>query len=306
MKIDGKTKLTGIIGYPIEHTLSPVFQNAAFKKVGLNWVYLPLLVRPIQLGSAIKGLKALNFVGINVTMPHKREVIKYLDELSPTVRISGVANTILFKKNSLVGYNTDGQGFVESLKRNVKFSPRGKNVLLIGAGGAAKSIAVSLALAGIKRLVIINRTPERAQRLQRLIHDNFPRCIVKVLAANDEKIVSLQSESQLIVNATSIGMLSNPGLPIGMENIGRKHLVYDVIYEPTETQFLIDAKKRGAKTLNGAYMLLYQGIASWQIWTGQSAPVAAMTAALEAQRRLKGAKNNGKSQPTVRKNPDRI
>jgi len=306
MKIDGNTKLTGIIGYPIEHTLSPVFQNAAFEKVGLNWAYLPFLVSPGRLGEAIAGLKVLNFIGINVTMPHKKEVIKYLDELSPAARIAGVANTILFKKNILVGYNTDGQGFVESLRKDARFSPRGKNVILIGAGGAAKSIAVSLALAGIKRLIIINRTPTRAQRLQRLISDNFPHCLVKVLPENDEKIVSLKSESHLIVNATSVGMLSNPGLPMGTEGIGRKHLVYDVIYEPAETQFLIDAKKRGAKTLNGAYMLLYQGVASWQIWTGQSAPIAAMAAALKMERELKGVKINGKSKPTARKNSDRL
>ena len=229
-----------------------------------------------------------------------------MDELSPAARIAGAVNTILFKEDGLVGYNTDGQGFVESLKKQAQFSPRGKNVLLIGAGGAAKSIAVSLAMAGIKRLIIVNRTPQRAQRLQRLIHDNFPRCLVKVLAVNDENIVSLQSENHLIVNATSVGMLSNPGLPIGTENIGRKHLVYDIIYEPAETRFLAGAKRRGARILNGAYMLLYQGVASWQIWTGQSAPVATMAAALEAEQNLKGAKNNGKSKPATRKNSNRF
>lgn len=303
--IDGNTRLTGIIGYPIEHTLSPAMQNAAFAEAGLNWIYVPFSVDPDHLAAAVNGAKALNFAGLNVTMPHKKEVIKYLDELSAPARIAGAVNTIQFDGDRLVGHNTDGQGFIDSLKHDAGFSPREKNALLIGAGGAARSVAVSLAMSGIRQLAVINRTADKALKLQESIKDNFPDCIVKVLSPDDEKIVSLQSESQLIVNTTSIGMLTNPGLPLGMERIGPSHLVYDVIYFPAETEFLREAKKRGAETLNGARMLLYQGATAWQIWTGRPAPIAEMAVALTDELELKG-KVDGQSKPAARTNPDRI
>lgn len=306
MKINGQTKITGIIGYPIEHTLSPAFQNAAFKAAGFNWVYVPLLVRPDQLEAAMTGAKAMNFAGLNVTMPHKKEVIKYLDELSDSARLAEAVNTVEFKKSRLIGHNTDIVGFLDSLERDAGYSLQKKNVLLIGAGGAAQSVAVAVAKAGAEQIAILNRTAEKAERLRQLIEANFPRCMVKISSPNDEELVSLKSESHLIVNATSVGMISNPGLPVGMERIGPNHLVYDVIYYPLETAFLREAKERGAKVLNGVRMLLYQGAKAWQIWTGRPAPFAEMAEALATELKLKGSEDSGQSQPATRTNPDRI
>lgn len=286
--IDGKTKLTGIIGWPVEHSLSPAFHNAAYEVSGLNWVYVPLAVAPNSLAAAVEGLRVLNFTGFNVTMPHKKEIIPYLDELSGPAEMAGAVNTVKIEDGRLIGYNTDGEGFISSLRVDAGFSPEGKSVILLGAGGAGTSLAVSLAAAGAARLAIVNRSVEKGNRLKSLLEGTFTGCTIKVFAPDDEEILTLQSESQLIVNATSVGMANNPGQPIRIDRIGRGQLVFDAIYDPVETEFLAAAKKYDAKTLNGINMLLYQGAASWRIWTGLPAPVAEMAAALKSEINLKG------------------
>ena len=280
MKIDGKTKLVGIIGWPIEHTFSPNFHNAAFMEAGLDWVYLPLSVLPNDLKAAVDGLKAMGFMGFNVTMPHKKIVIEYLDGLSDEAALADAVNTVKREGDRLIGHNTDGRGFIESLKMDADFIPEGKDALIIGAGGAARSVAISLAMSRISSLTVVNRTLKRAETLTALIRDNFPECEVKVLSQNDEKIVSAKKSSQLIVNATSTGMRDNPGLPIDMDSIGTGHLVYDLIYDPVETDFLKRASELGAKTINGIKMLLYQGMIAWEIWTGKKPPADKMAETL--------------------------
>ncbi len=276
MKIDGKTKLVGIIGWPIEHTFSPSLHNAAFTEVGLDWAYLPLSVSPDDLEAAVDGIKAMGFMGFNVTMPHKKTVIEYLDGLSEEAILADAVNTVKRDDDRLVGHNTDGRGFIESLKIDADFLPEGKDALIIGAGGAARSVAISLAMSNVSSLTVVNRTSNKAKILTALIKDNFPECEVKVLSQNDEKIVSAKKGCQLIVNATSVGMRGNPGLPIDVSEIGAGHLVYDLIYDPVETEFLKRANELGAKTLNGTKMLLYQGMIAWEIWTGLKPPADKM------------------------------
>lgn len=280
MKIDGKTKLVGIIGWPIEHTFSPSLHNAAFTEVGLDWAYLPLSVSPDDLEAAVDGIKAMGFMGFNVTMPHKKTVIEYLDGLSEEAILADAVNTVKRDDDRLIGHNTDGRGFIESLKMDADFLPEGKDALIIGAGGAARSVAISLAMSNVSSLTVVNRTSNKAKILTALIKDNFPECEVKVLSQNDEKIVSAKKSSQLIVNATSKGMRDNPGLPIDIDGISSGHLVYDLIYDPVETDFLKRASELGAKTINGMKMLLYQGMIAWEIWTGLKPPADKMAETL--------------------------
>ena len=282
MNIYGKTKLVGIVGWPIEHTFSPNIHNAAFIEVGLDWVYLPLPVLPDDLRAAVEGLKVMGFMGFNVTMPHKKTIIEHLDTLSDEAVLADAVNTVKREGGRLVGHNTDGRGFVESLKKDAGFIPEGKDALIIGAGGAARSVAISLAINRVGSITVVNRSPERAEELCSLIKDNFPLCEVKFLPPDDEKIVSVKKDSQLIVNATSLGMPDNPGLPIGLDGIGAGHLVYDLIYDPVETDFLKRAGEHGAQTINGIKMLLYQGMIAWEIWTDMEPPAEKMAKTLSS------------------------
>ncbi|MDI6689420.1 MAG: shikimate dehydrogenase [Actinomycetota bacterium] len=281
LRIDGQTKLTGIIGYPLRYTLSPVLHNAAFQHLSLNWCYVPLPVERPLLHQALEGIKALNFVGINVTMPYKEEVIPFLDEIASYARIVGAVNTIHVKGNRLIGYNTDGRGFLASLQRDAKFDPKGKNILIVGAGGAARSIAVSLALAGANYIAILNRTLERAHSLGQLLQENFPSCEVEAMDFEaDLSYVFLKAE--VVINATPVGMDPKSGeLPFPVELLKPKHLVCDLIYKPRETLLLKLAKEKGARTLGGLGMLLHQGAAAFEIWTNLEPPIAVMRKALE-------------------------
>ncbi len=282
IKIDGKTKITGIIGNPIEHTCSPVMQNAAFSKAGLNWVYLPFLVREErEVGQALNGLKAIGCQGLNITMPYKRSVISFMNELTFQAQVAQAVNTVQFTDGKLIGYNTDGQGLVDSLREEASLELAGETVLLIGAGGAARSIAVALATAQAKEIIIVNRTLDRAKNLAGIISSNFSNTTIKTLLPGDEDIIEAFKVSRLIVNATSVGMLTNPGLPIDANEVSHRHVVYDVVYEPLETAFLKAARLRGAKTINGLAMLLYQGARSFTIWTGKPAPLKEMKEALK-------------------------
>ncbi len=276
MKISGETKLCGIIGQPVRHSLSPVFQNAAFKHAGLNWVYLPFEVEPSGLGDAIAGLKAAGCRGLNVTMPYKHAVIELLDGLSESASMVDAVNTIEFKSGRLIGHNTDGRGFVASLREDAEFDPRGKSAIIIGAGGAARAVALALAQSGLSKLLILNRRPVKAEELMRLIFSRYPDCTVGVSQSPDSDI----SEYDLIVNTTPVGMEQSPGLPNALEGIEVRQIVYDIIYWPLETEFLKLAKEKGARTMNGARMLLHQGAASFTVWTGRPAPLVEMTAAL--------------------------
>jgi shikimate dehydrogenase len=279
VEINGRTKFCGIIGYPIEHTLSPAFQNAAFDETGLNWVYLPFEIEPGRLPEALAGLRAAGCRGLNVTMPHKGHAFLLVDEADEFARMVRAVNTIEFRGGRLIGHNTDGPGFLRSLEDDAGFDPRGRRALIIGAGGAAQSIALALAGAGTAEIKILNRTAEKAEKIIGIVGEFFPSCGVSIGSEPAEDI----AEFDLVVNATSLGMDSNPGQPVPSELLRPGQVVCDIIYAPPETRLLRAAKHMGARTVSGAGMLLYQGAAAFTVWTGMAAPLGRMAETLEAE-----------------------
>ncbi len=279
VRVDSQTHFTGIIGRPVGHSLSPIIQNAGFQAAGLNWVYLAFDVGVEDLQDSLAGLQACGCRGLNVTMPYKREILPLLDELDESAMRVDAVNTIEFRDGRLVGHNTDGAGFIKSLKQDADFNPRGADILVVGAGGAARSIAVALGDAGVRSIKVLNRDAVKAERLVRLIGSHFPDC--SVVAAGFDEVDPAQFD--LVVNATSVGMEDNPGLPLSVDSIRSGQVVYDIIYWPLETAFLRAAAEKGARTINGLRMLLFQGAESFSIWTGSKAPVERMAAALDEQ-----------------------
>jgi len=275
MKLSGSTKIVGLIGYPVEHSKSPLMHNAAFKSLRLDFIYLLFYVRPSYLKEAIMGLRALNVVGANVTIPYKEEVIKYLDEIAPEAKFIGAVNTIHNREGKLIGYNTDGQGFITSLLTDGKIKLEGQNVLLIGAGGAGKAVAVKLAERGVERLVITDKIMERADALIERLRENIPDCAVYAIHPGDKEFAKTVLESTLLINATPVGMKEGDPCVIDPKYLHKRLFIYDVIYN-RETPLIEAAKKRGLRALGGMGMLIHQGAASFEIWTGRKAPIEVM------------------------------
>jgi len=278
MKISGKTRVCGIIGDPIEHSLSPVMHNAAFEELNLDFVYVAFRIRREKLRDALIGARSLNILGLNVTMPHKNAVMRYLDETDSTARSIGAVNTILNDEGRLTGYNTDGIGALKALKEN-GITPNGKKLLLLGAGGAGKAIAFHVAQEA-EELVILNRTPQKAKKLAEVLRREFNKKING--NALSTKIVKEElRDADIIVNATSIGMHPNIDQSLVSQSSLRPDLcVMDIVYNPLETKLEKDAKAVGAKVVCGIDMLVYQGAASFEIWTNHPAPVKMMKQAV--------------------------
>jgi shikimate dehydrogenase len=274
MVISGKTKVCGVIGDPIEHTLSPTIHNAAFNHLGLNFVFLAFHVKAADLKNAIQGMRGLGIHGLNVTMPHKNKVVIYLDELDEAVKFLGSANTILNKSGKLSGFNTDGLGALKALRENgVKLSK--KKVLLLGSGGAAKAIAYSLAKE-VGELVVLNRATEKAQELAERLTKTLGKKVVGGSLSLDTVAENLPV-SDVLINATSVGMNPDADQSIVAPQLLRSDLtVMDIVYSPVETKLAKDAKAAGANLVSGVEMLIYQGAASFELWTGHAAPVEVM------------------------------
>ncbi len=274
MVISGKTQVCGVIGDPIEHTLSPIIHNAAFEALKINYVFLAFRVKSAEVENAVKGMRALSIHGLNVTMPHKNAVIKFLDEVDPTGKAIGSVNTILNKDGRLLGFNTDGVGALTALEQN-GVELKGKKVLLLGAGGAAKAIAYTLSQ-DADELVILNRTPEPASELAGLLKQKFNKKIsADKLSPNAVK--DNLGNSEVLINATSIGMKPNADqTPVAPEWLRPDLAVMDIVYNPIETKLAKDAKAAGAKVVGGVEMLISQGAVSFEIFTACKAPVAVM------------------------------
>jgi len=274
MAISGKTHVCGVIGDPIEHTLSPVMHNAAFEALKLDYVFLAFKVKPAEVGNAISGMRALTIHGLNVTMPHKNAVIKYLDDVDPAAKTIASANTILNKDGRLLGFNTDGIGALNALEQN-GVEPRGKKVLLLGAGGSAKAIAYTLSQE-VDELVILNRTPKPAAELADLLKQKFKKKI-NAGELSPSIIKDNLADSDVLINATSVGMKPNANqTPVAPEWLKPDLAVMDIVYNPIETKLAKDAKAAGAKVVSGVEMLIYQGAVSFEIWTACKAPVEVM------------------------------
>jgi shikimate dehydrogenase len=274
MPISGKTRMCGVIGDPIEHTLSPTIHNSAFSHLGLDFVFLAFRVKAAELENAIHGVRSLGVQGLNVTMPHKNAVTTYLDEVDSTVKFLGSANTILNEEGKLSGFNTDGDGALKALQENGVYLPE-KKVLLLGAGGAAKAIAFSFAQEA-KSLCILNRVPEKAVALADALNRVFVKKIVGG-ALSPSAIQKNLQEADILVNATSVGMQPNVNQSLVAPQWLKPNLaVMDIVYNPVETQLAKDAKATGATVISGVEMLIYQGAASFKIWTDKSAPLEVM------------------------------
>ncbi|MGE4357768.1 MAG: shikimate dehydrogenase [Candidatus Omnitrophota bacterium] len=277
-KIDAHTRLYGVIGYPVRHSFSPFMHNAAFEKAKINAIYLAFEIAPANLKDALIGIKSLGVSGVNVTIPHKEACIPLLDEVDPTARIIGAVNTIVLKEGKLIGYNTDGKGFIQALQTILKIRPKGKRFFILGAGGAARAIGFSLIRTGAKRIVFYDIVRSKAEQLVIDLRLHFPNSNVE-LSSNLPN--SPLKDFDCLVNATPVGMKKDDPLLIEPKVLHSKLAVCDLIYNPPKTKLLKIAEEKHLKTMNGLGMLLYQGVISWELWTSKKAPVGIMKKALE-------------------------
>jgi shikimate dehydrogenase len=259
--INGKTKIYGIIGKPVSHTLSPLIHNQAYKELELNNVYLPFEVDNVE--EALVGLKALGVLGVSVTIPHKQSVIPFLDSIDPVAQQIGAVNTLEIKDNKIHGLNTDWLGANKALEDVIDLP--GKTVLILGAGGSARAIGFGLLEAGA-RVIIASRTPDKGKKLAEILNCPWqPLSMVEEISAD------------ALVNATSVGMSPNSSAsPVAPAVLEKFPVVMDIVYSPLQTKLLSDAKKAGCTIINGLAMLLYQGVAQFEIWTNKKAPIQIM------------------------------
>ncbi len=284
--ISGKTQICALIGDPVEHTMSPAMHNAAFKKLGLDYLYIPFRVKPEQLPQAVAGLRALNVRGFNVTIPHKVSVIPMLDSLDPLAEKIGAVNTVVNDNGKLMGYNTDAEGFLRALT-DKGIGPQGKNIVVLGAGGASRAISYILAEKGA-RLTILNRKLELdwARDIARLIRKELGK-YVRVGELNSRNLSSALEKADILVNATSVGMSpSSSKSPVPAGLLPPRLVVFDIVYNPMMTRLLKEAKTAGAKVISGVDMLAWQGALAFEKWTGRPAPVDLMRR--EAVKMLEG------------------
>ena len=269
------TRRAGIIGYPLGHSVSPAFQQAAFDHHGLDVRFEVWETPPDALREVVTGLRAPDALGASVTVPHKAAVIPLLDRLSEPARRVGAVNLIVNRDGLLEGHNTDTTGFLRALREDGAFDPAGKRVLLLGSGGAARAVAHILLDQGVAALTIANRTPERARQLANDLGDGAALSAVSL----EPSELAVDGGWHLIVNCTTLGMRHSDGekrSPIPSASIPSGALVYDLVYNPQETPLLREAKRAGARTLGGLPMLIYQGAEAVQLWTGKEAPLTVM------------------------------
>ncbi len=281
MQVKATTKIYGIFGHPVSHSLSPLMHNSAFRALGLDCVYTAFDVHPDDIGRAADAIRALGISGVNVTIPHKQAIIPYLDEVSPDARHTGAVNTIKNDGGRLSGYNTDVGGFMRDAREELSISPKGSSVLLLGAGGAARAVISAFGMNGAKRIAVANRTHDKARKLAEEFGSLFPGTEISAVDSGDAGAMTKElGLTDILVNSTSGGMEGSSGLEINIEALGDGAAVYDLVYKPRETRLVKEAKLRGHKAVGGLGMLLYQGALSFEIWTGESAPVDVMRKAI--------------------------
>lgn len=279
--LDGNTKVVGVFGWPVEHSLSTPMHNAAFATLGLNWVYVPFPVVPEELGAAIDGARALGIRGINVTIPHKHAITAFVDVLDETASAVEAANTIDIRDGILTAYNTDGPGFVASM-REIGWTARGLSVTLVGAGGVARAIAAAMVGEGASRISILNRTVEKAEALIELVGESASGVEMTAGGLEGPSAKMAVGEADVVVDCTSVGMYPyvNVAPVVPQEWLHDRQLVCDLTYNPRETVLLRAGRAQGAAILDGTGMLVHQGAIAFEIWTEQAAPVGVMREAL--------------------------
>lgn len=271
MKIDSRTSLIGLLGHPVGHSKSPVMMNQAFQAASLPFVYLAFDVPPRELAAAVRGLRALGSRGWNVTIPHKVAIIDYLDELDESARKIGAVNTVVNDDGYLIGKNTDGAGYLQSLREEMKVNLGESRVVILGAGGAARAVAHALVDAGVEELVIANRTVAKGEELAASLG------VGSVKAIPLKEVGRWIKEATLLVQTTSVGMEPNrEGIPIDPALLHEKLIVSDLVYNPYHTRLLKEAKARGARIHSGLGMLVHQAALAFTHWTGKPAPLEQM------------------------------
>jgi len=282
MATNYKEELTGVFGYPVAENPTCVMQQAAFEALGLQWRYLTIEVHPESLTPAIVGAKAMGFRGINLTIPHKVAVMPLLDGIAPDAEMIGAVNTVRRDSDGLfIGENTDGKGFLRGVREDAGIDPAGKRIVLLGAGGAARAVAVELALAGAAEITVVNRSVERGESMT---GDLVARTGAKASFVPWTSTYRVGKDVDILVNSTSIGLYPDvDAMPdVALDDVSPNLLVCDVIPNPPSTPFLRAATERGLPTLDGLSMLVYQGVIGFQMWTGETPPEDVMRDALKA------------------------
>ncbi len=287
VRITGRTKLLGLIGNPVGHSCSPQLHNTLSALLGIDAVYIPLGTERGSLGDVVKALRGCGFIGFNVTIPFKEEILKYVDECTDDVKRMGSANTVTIKDGRLYASNTDAPGFVRSFERQAGFGFNGRNVVLLGAGGTAMALGMRIAAEGAFRITIVNRTVEKAERIAERINSICfgSSTLPAGTATSDEPVAravgmeaaekeQLLESCDIIVNTTSVGMHPDTGeCPVSERTrFNKNQTVYDVIYNPSETSLIKLAGNFGCKAFNGSGMLFYQGVLAYETWMGISVP----------------------------------
>ncbi len=279
MSVLGTTRVLGVYGHPVEHSLSPVMQNAALRALDLDYIYVPFHVLPERLEQAVEAVRALDMPGVNVTIPHKERVIGLVDEVSEQAQAVGSVNTIVNDGGRLRGESTDGPGFLQSVEDEWGRLD-GRRAMILGAGGSAKAVAYALAGAGCS-LIVANRTRSRADELSQSVESKFGAGRSRAIGISDDEIRREIGNVDLLVNTTPLGMYPDcDSVPIPAELLHPKLLVYDLVYNPIETRLVAEARAKGISAMTGIKMLVYQGALSLEMWTGRKAPVDVMEQAI--------------------------
>lgn len=273
-----KQEITAVFGQPVAENPTQVMIESAFADCGLEWRYLTLEVAPTDLKDAVAGAKAMGFRGFNLTIPHKVAVIEHLDQLSEAAALMGAVNCVVRNGDELIGDNTDGKGFVESLREVT--DPAGKNAVILGAGGAARAIAVEMALSGAARFTIVNRSEERGRELTRLLIERVGATVDFVPWSRDYDV---PADTDVVINATSIGLFPDVDarIPLNMDTVTSEMIIADVIPNPPQTRLVREATAKGCTVLDGLGMLVNQGVIGFKLWTGVDPNPTVMRAALE-------------------------
>ena len=282
--IKGTTKLIALIGRKIDYTLSPPMHNAVFHSLGLEYVYIPLPVEPEHLNQAIEALRALNFVGVNVTIPYKQTVIPMLDDISEDARMIGAVNTIKVRKDkSLIGYNTDIHGFLESVKEEMDFVPDKHRVVIIGAGGAGRAIAMGCVIHGAARVALVDIDRGTIDNLKKDLESvEQPTRIIGYLPGDKDVREEIEN-ADLVANATPVGIQPGDKPPIPLDNLHNEAVVFDAIYAVRETSTMRAAREAGCtRLINGMGMLVHQGAKSFEIWTERTPDISLMRSVVES------------------------
>jgi len=274
--VDVNTKLVGLLGNPLGHSFSPAMHNRAFQTLGLNYFYFPIEVKPEDLQDVVTGISKMNFAGYNVTIPHKIQIMQHLDHVHELARVIGAVNVVTLKDGVATGYNTDGAGFLRSLETETGLSMAGKSCFILGCGGAARAIAMTMAFTGAARVFLCNRTEQKAHDLVKEINEAVRPCGEAVPMDHAHMAAALR-DADVLINTTSVGMHpKEDAIPLHADLVPHGMIVCDIVYNPVKTRLLQVAESKRCKTVTGLGMLVYQGAEAFRLWTGAEPPVAEM------------------------------